>query len=794
MLRSFVIVAFLLLTPFGRTAVGQDQLVQYFSGATAGVGNLGAQTFDANGDFWVISLDRFSGPAPVPRLSKVEFDGSSWSAIPHALDEDMRFFYRSSDAPAGITNPLWGGPAYGTPNSFLLNPAPLTVAVETPSGQQNITYAAGELAFITDAMGALADQNANAQYQHTKKVWRYDLRKVDNPNPFGTPINGSTSQQPDFATASNGDGTDPSDFTFGAVGLTDWNDAFTQVVSEQDLRDAAGGVAGSDNFGRSFAWSSDGQSIYAVDAGSRTGGIYKIDATQVGAVQRIRADVNSNTELGTSRIITEPAVVSTSVRDFDPSDAGVGDQIIVMGSGDGGNQGGLNAYLDTGAPGELADPAVVFDAGTFRRFADYYAGSAPQYTSVTADPEGNLYFSESRTDGVFRYDTEGRLVKIMSEREHNLFQTAAGVNVNDTVLDLQYRTSTGPGFEVGELVFTDDALDAPLGIYAYKPGDFDRDNDLDADDLGLFAAAIGLRNTIADDTNAVFDLNGNEPAFRSTDNDGNPIIRHESGDEVVVDWRDVKILQQFAEFPDGDTNFDMTLDFTDLDAMEANYYTTGQTAATWVLGDFASIDPDYIFDAADANLVNEVDLAVLADAWLNDLGLAAPTEGELMSRYTGQFLADAIAAFDATGVLAGDYDRDGDVDADDYNVWSASYGATGTGLGADGNGDGVVNAADYTIWRDNSEASIGLVPGDYDGDGDVDADDYNTWSMSYGATGTGLGADGNGDGIVNAADYTIWRDSLAASGAQAVPEPATLLGVAVASLLWTLICRPARRS
>ncbi len=778
MLRSSFLLTCLII---GAPAVAQDQIVKYFSGATAGVGNLGAQTFDANGDFWVISNSTFSGPTPVPRISKVVNTGSGWVAQPHALDEDLRFFYRSSNPNAGYTNPLWGGPSYGTPNSFLLNPAPLTISVPTGmGGTQSVTYQPGELAFITDAMGVLAEGNGVQRADATKKVWRYDLRKVDNPNPFGVAISGPTSQIPDFNNASNGDGTSSGDVYFGAYGVTDWNDAFTQVISERDLRDAANVIDASDNFGRSFAWSSDGQSIYAVDAGTRTGGIYKIDATKTGVIQRIRTDTTNNTTLGTTRIITEPGVVPTSVRDFAPSDPGVGDQIIVMGSADGGNQGGLNAYLDTGAPGEMADPAVVFTRSQFATFADYYSETQPQYTSVTSDAEGNLYFSEAQTDGVFRYDTQGRFVKVLSEREHNLFQDAEGLAVNDTVLDLQHRLSTGPGFQVSELVFTDDALDAPLGIYVYKPGDFDRDNDLDADDLSLFANAIGLRNAVADDANVRFDLNGNEIAFRTTDTNGNPVVRHTNGEQLVVDWKDVKILQQFALFPNGDANFDMTLDFTDLDVMANNYYTiTGQNAETWIDGDFASIDPDYLFDAPDVNIVNEVDLGVIADAWLNDLGLPAPTEAALAARYSGQFLLDAVAAFATSPNLPGDYNRDGDVNQADYLLWIASYGATGSDLAADGSGDGVVDAADYTIWRDN--VLPGAIPGDYNGDGAVDATDYAVWSGQFGQTGSNLAADGSRDGVVDAADYTIWRDSLASFGVGiAVPEPVSLLLVGCA--------------
>jgi hypothetical protein len=70
--------------------------------------------------------------------------------------------------------------------------------------------------------------------------------------------------------------------------------------------------------------------------------------------------------------------------------------------------------------------------------------------------------------------------------------------------------------------------------------------------------------------------------------------------------------------------------------------------------------------------------------------------------------------------------------------------------------------------------------GDYNGDGVVDINDYNVWKSSFGTSRIirGSGADGNYDGVVNAADYAVWRDSLGGSGAgsaaNAVPEPSTL--------------------
>ena len=64
----------------------------------------------------------------------------------------------------------------------------------------------------------------------------------------------------------------------------------------------------------------------------------------------------------------------------------------------------------------------------------------------------------------------------------------------------------------------------------------------------------------------------------------------------------------------------------------------------------------------------------------------------------------------------GDFNHDGHVDAQDYNVWQSSFGSSvDTGTGADGNGNGVIDAADYVVWRNNpvaasSGSSLAAVP------------------------------------------------------------------------------------
>jgi hypothetical protein len=77
------------------------------------------------------------------------------------------------------------------------------------------------------------------------------------------------------------------------------------------------------------------------------------------------------------------------------------------------------------------------------------------------------------------------------------------------------------------------------------------------------------------------------------------------------------------------------------------------------------------------------------------------------------------------------------------------------------------------------------IPGDYNHDGIVDTDDYNVWRSSFGSE-TNLAADGNGNNIVDAADYTIWRahlgDNSGGSGTlDSVPEPSNFVLLVLAA-------------
>lgn len=95
-----------------------------------------------------------------------------------------------------------------------------------------------------------------------------------------------------------------------------------------------------------------------------------------------------------------------------------------------------------------------------------------------------------------------------------------------------------------------------------------------------------------------------------------------------------------------------------------------------------------------------------------------------------------------------------------------------------------------TVFFDNLRLVNLLAPitGDSNSDGSVDAADYVLWRNTVGST-TDLRADANLNGIVDAPDYQLWRSSfqpatpgLGTSAADAVPEPATCLLLALATL------------
>ena len=356
----------------------------------------------------------------------------------------------------------------------------------------------------------------------------------------------------------------------------DGRDVITTRVTLADMRGIAGTSSTSSSTGRQFAWSGDGQSIYFVDSSTAYDGLWTVGAVS-GSAQRLLAD-----DMDTA----EPAVQRTG---------GV-DTIFFGGSGSTGNAGGIDRVTYDGTT--VSTRQVHVPATLIRDFHETTA--EPSIVAIATDAAGNLYYTNTTNAsvsngtptqrGIFRYDTEGRLSKVVGYTERKaVFGDRGTVNANS--FRLQSRTVTHSGsegnFDVVQLLYAEpSSVNAIGGAYAFRAGDFNRDNMLDADDVALFASQVTLRGVVkTDPANLKYDLNAND----------------------VVDWKDVQIFQQFLNYePQGtadptlrifaDADFNGLVDFADFRTMRHNM---GQSAKTFLAGDFDGNDR---VDFADAQL------------------------------------------------------------------------------------------------------------------------------------------------------------------------------------------------
>ena len=544
-----------------------DPFVLYYNGNNVAITNppggnghpsMGGFDYDATNDaFWDAT---FGGAGQ--GIYKVTPTNATPAELHVGTTDWVQKFLSSSDVTTGTI--ASGASAISTVGDILLNPASLTIG---PAGNQ-ITYAPGTLAIAIE--GGKTRVSNTVQPTLSKLVYAYDLRKIG-----GTAAGGRD---------------------WNANGTADWNDVFWPIASFADQRAAAGSTSVSNSVNRRPAFSSDGQSLYYLDSSSAYGGLYKTSLT-TGATSRLATFADPN---------TEPAVVSSSVRSFG---VGAGDQIVVQGAADIGNAGGLSYYLDNGTT--VAGPRTLISGKQMGAFLD--GGAVADVRSVTADADGNLYFASVDSGaGYYRYDTQGRLVKLASAAEHRALAASQGINYNQNSFDLKVRTSaSNPALT--ELLFNEFNLRAPVGITAYAVGDFDRDNVVDADDVSAFKSKLALRG-VAVATQATntadlkYDLNG---SF-STSSGSSGVA------SVAIDWKDVKIFQQFTGMSAGDVDMDFDVDADDLGALGANY---GGTGKLFTDGNLTSVR----IASADRDDVNFADLVTLAASWTAAKpGTAAP--------------------------------------------------------------------------------------------------------------------------------------------------------------------------
>jgi len=145
------------------------------------------------------------------------------------------------------------------------------------------------------------------------------------------------------------------------------------------------------------------------------------------------------------------------------------------------------------------------------------------------------------------------------------------------------------------------------------------------------------------------------------------------------------------------------------------------------------------------------------------------------------------------GGVEGDFDDDGDVDADDIDILCANMGGDLDPYDVDGDGDvdeddmiyHVENLVEYDTDGDGTPEGNGTYVGDFNLDGVVNATDLQVMKGTFGTSGVDYaGGNANCDVVVNATDLQILKDSFG-SAAGAVPEPLTmgLLGLSGLALL-----------
>jgi autotransporter-associated beta strand protein len=550
----------------GSVARAQDAFVKYYTATAQGIGGFAP----SGNDFYHANFSPNAG------FAKYSFSGT-WTGTTYVGATDMQTFEQSlSVAGSGSlpTTPSGGLPVVG---GIVLNPTTLTI---NRVGVGPVIYAPGTLGFVIDSPTNVLS-GTTTRYDLTKVGYFYDLRQV------GAAVGGGVDRN--------------------ANGTAEWNDVFEPLFSKADMRTVAG-YAGttSPNTSRHFAYSTDGQSVYFVDSSNAniTGGLWKVNLTGTGstALSRILTATNG--------ITVEPTVVSSSVRDFG---GGSGDQIVVIGSAEyapNPNAGGISYVVDNGT--SVSAAKTLLSQKQLQGFLE--TSAVPNTQATGSDSSGNVYFYNAGEGGVFKYDVNGRLSKVFSRPEQIAFDTAVagGTSSTVTVTDMKFRTVsyTGPGgpFNVGQLLYADSttAVRAGVGVNLFTPGDFDRDNDVDATDIAAFKTKLGLRGVVVASvgtTSPFTQVNGTNLKY---DLNGSSTTASVSG--VAIDWKDVKIFQQYAGLSDGDVNMDFAVDSTDLATLGANY--TG-TAKLFTQGNLTSVR----IANTDKDDVNYADLVTLAANW-----------------------------------------------------------------------------------------------------------------------------------------------------------------------------------
>jgi len=606
--RACAVVAAMSVTAGSAMAAAPDfmSIVVPQSQILNGEADIGAFAYDpTSGDFWVALFSGGTGIRHIDPNVSNEF---------YATDTNFLQFFFSSDPTAGVTNIQDYSTTSTLTSAVQLNPAAITIdygdeldANGNPIGE--VTYQPGELAYIVEAANEILHPASGTYYpERTKRIFTFDLREVGSSD--------TSVGVPDRNNAQNGSSTPT---VIGAYNTVDWNDVFHPLVSEQDIREAAGststGVNGT-NFGRQVSFSSDGQYLYAADTstGNGTAGIYKINAATGEVVQ-----IHNQTQ------IAETAVMHTSVREL-VAGSGSGDQIIIQGNSSNGNAGGLSMLLDDGTPGLKNATTVISGAEATALLGGTMSAS---FIDVLGK---DIYYYDGSRGGLFRYDEHGRIVAL-AVRAHMtaLNQTEDGVyGDSGGMVRLQVYNEGG---QINVYYRADNKHIAKVAVSAFQPGDFDKDGNYDAADTAFFITQFNRTTQPgAADADYFTYLTADLAGSGSNVNSSTGALTNDA-----VDRYDLNVLRQFINLRDGDTDWNFKVDLADYVTLKNNFNPTA-TDKTFFQGNFDYNDDgnvdlgDYLALKANFNPTYEYEHdALLADVLPTVSPLDVPA-GELLLR------------------------------------------------------------------------------------------------------------------------------------------------------------------
>jgi hypothetical protein len=356
------------------------------------------------------------------------------------------------------------------------------------------------------------------------------------------------------------------------------------------------------------------------------------------------------------------------------------------------------------------------------------------------------------------------------------------------ITDTNTLAYAGPDFYDNEFVDPTHALGAVTGDHfdTVSLGDLDPDMLAAGDPQGQITLTFDtpIRNGVGADL-AVF-----ENGFYSQWTTGDGTVTGQIFAELAyvdvstdgVNWLRFEGVS-LTPTPSGSWAY-LSMDSTDIYNLAGKH--TNQNGQSWGtpfdLDNFAA-DPLVTSGAVDLNQIHYVRIVDIPGSGDFVDSLGNPIYDGWVTGGSGGFDLEALGVLNELP----DFDGDGDVDGDDFDLLAANLGSVDLHYDLDNDGDADADDLDYMIttclqWDAATQAGYGTFAGDFNLDGAVNAGDLALLAANYGQAGSWGFAQGdaNGDSMIDAGDLA----ALATNYGQvtAVPEPTSLALMGLASV------------